>query len=380
MLQDFQKNIHKSIQSLFQIRREFSQKEQALVLRKLSLYLSAHMSLVESIRYVEEETQHVVRRRSYAFWRICVEEGKPLSHGFEASDIEPGDVVGGKVLCMSRGATAAVHLGEQTGALADTLAQASMAISSRLELKKKVLSAVAYPAFVLAGTCVLAGALMVFVFPKIIPLFESMKVDLPLSTRFLIALSGFVSQYWWLLGMSVFLLVLVGYILCKTFPTVLELVEWMLPRIPIAGRLYVLWVVVHVFSSLHMLIRGGKQFSEAVQDAGQFVRHHEYKTLLNDLSAELRSGRSATETLRRNSRLIPHFVLGVLAAGERSGTIESSLDHIARIAKEELEDTLRICTAAVEPVLMVSMAFVIGFIAISIILPIYGITTHFQSV
>jgi type IV pilus assembly protein PilC len=380
MLHGLQKNIHKSIQNLFQIRREFSQKEQALVLRKLSLYLSAHMSLVQSIRYIEEETQHVIRRRSYALWRICVEEGKPLSRGFEPLDEDLGGAVGGRVLCMSRGVTAAVHLGEQTGALADTLAQASVAITSRLELKKKVLSAIAYPAFVLAGTCVLAGALMVFVFPKIIPLFESMKVDLPLSTRFLIALSGFVSQYWWFLGALVFLSVLVVYVLCKTLPTVLRSVEWVLPRIPVVGRLYVLWIVVHVFSSLHMLMRGGKQFSDAVQDAGQFVRHHEYKILLNDLSVELRSGRSATEVLQRNSRLIPRFVSGVLSAGERSGTVEASLDHIARIAKEELEDALRICTAAVEPVLMVSMALVIGFIAISIILPIYGITTHFQSV
>lgn len=348
---------------------KLSLKAEADLFKKLAIYLSANLSLSETLQILEGQTRIKKISQALTGWRLAIESGKTLGQAFAISD-------GLKI--SSIGLQAAV-LGERSGSLADAIKGASAQMDKTLTLRKKVAGAVAYPATILvASACLLIG-LLVFVFPKIIPLFDSLKVKLPLSTRFLIGLSEGLSKYWFIGLVVLILTVVVGVLVVKFSEKGRVFYERLVVRIPILGGIIRLKIICHIFDSLATLLNGGEQLSVALQSVAESVRSHEYQEFLLSASEEVTQGRYFSDYLKNFDKLFPMYIIGILTAGERTSNVAGSMLDAANVAREELDDRLKVITAALEPLLMVTMSFIIGFIALSIILPIYGITSHLQA-
>lgn len=346
--------------------KKFSLKTEADTFRKLSLYLSSNISLVESIRILEDETKLKKIKAIFAKWRAVVEDGKTLA---EACEVEVSEL--GRY---------SVDLGTRTGSLPEALREASSQTEKMLSVRKKILSAIAYPSAILIGTFGLVLGLILFVFPKIIPLFETLKVTLPLSTRMLVGFSRFLTNYWWLVVLLGAFLLAVFLSLKRISPKFVIVFDNFILKIPVVGAVVKLKIVSNIFGSLYMLLRGGEQLSEALLSTAKSVSVFKYKRALSEASQVVADGRLVSDFFKSETKLFPAYIFGIVSAGERTGSLEASMKHISEISEEDLGDKLRVLTATLEPMLMVTMSLVIGFIALSIILPIYGITSHFQNV
>jgi type IV pilus assembly protein PilC len=355
--------------------KKFSLKTEADVMKKLSLYLSAHLSLSDSLRLLEDQANKRSEAQIFAAWRASIENGRTLSQAF--SDSENDGVVGGAVSEISR---YSAELGEKSGSLPQALQGAYIQIGKILALKKKIASALAYPMAILLGTVALVLGLMLFVFPKIIPLFKTLKVALPLSTRMLIGFSELLSSHWLTMLLVGSFVSAMMFFLFKYVPRVTECRDFVILRIPIVGHVVRAKIICGAFDSLSTLLQGGEQLSEALLSVSKTIPYREYRIAFEEASNCVVLGKSVADFFKEKKLLFPLYIFGIVSVGERTGVMESSIRDVADIAREELDDRLRFLTAALEPILMVAMSLVIGFIALSIILPIYGITSHFQNV
>jgi len=348
----------------------FLLRDEADVLNKLSMYLSANLSLSESLVLLEDQVESKRKKQTLALWRTSIEAGKSLTQAFVAEGTM-------KLSAMSQ---QTVALGERTGSLADSLKSACTQAQRTLSVKKKISSSLAYPSVILVGTFCLVLGLLLFVFPKITPLFKTLKVTLPLSTRLLIGISDTLSQYYWLVLGLVFFVAIAVVLLSKYSERWRNFIRFTLLRIPFVRSIIRARILCSIFDPLHTLLQGGEQLSDAITVVSKTVQFIEYRALLENASKLVAEGKVLSVFLKENKRYFPIFISGLVSVGERTGNIENSMRDVSEIVQTDLDDRLKLLTSALEPILMVSMSLIIGFIAISIILPIYGITNHFQNV
>jgi len=340
------------------------------MLRKLYLYTAADISLVDSLGMMATDQKSKPKRETMIEWQEVVSEGKMLSY-----------VCKNNPTCrVSDIFVDALRMGEQTGAFSESCKNSHERIEKLIGLRKKIVSAVTYPAAIMFGTFGLVIGLMVFVFPKIIPLFETLDVALPWSTKLLIFVSRFLTEYWWVVTGFCLGVVFIFHFLVKKFAHVKAVFQKLLMRTPMLGKIVQTGEVLNISDSIFVLMRGGDQVSVAIESAAHSCRYISYKRFLIEARAAAVEGKLLGEIFRSSQKLFPPYVAGLISVGEKTGNLERAFKNISEISKEDLEDRLRLITAAIEPILMVSMSLIIGFIALSIILPIYGITTHFQSV
>ncbi len=350
-----------------QFQKRFPRKVEADILKKLSQYLSASLPVKDSLELIEMQTDHKKRKETLIIWRESIEGGKTLAQAFEIGAIR-----------VSRSSAQAAILGEKSAMLAESLREAYIQLEKIITIKKKIILATSYPAVILLGTLGLVSGLMLFVFPKIIPVFTTLKVTLPLSTKILIAVSTFLTKSWLLLFVVAGVLLAMVICLIKFYAPVRKFFEFVYVRLPLMGSVVRARVLCEAFDSLHTLLRGGEQLSQGFTHVADVVRFTEYKAVFIEAAHSVAQGKSVATYFKSHKKLVPTYVSGILSVGERTGNVESSVKDVADIARAELDDHLHVFTATLEPILMISMSAVIGFIALSIILPIYGVTSNFQ--
>lgn len=351
-------------------RTKFSLRDEADFTRKLSMYLFASLSLSDALVILENESLNKKKAQTFSKWRSEIEEGKNLAIAFDY----PG------VLRVSDSTKNIVRLGENNGSLAKSLESSAFFVERVLDFRKKILSAVAYPTFVLIGTFGLVLGILFFVFPKITPLFVSLGVPLPFSTRLLIYLMKIVDEHW-LLILVLLIFITVGTLLCyvniKSFKNFIFII---LIRIPFVGPLIKGRILIQIFDSLQTLINGNESLDLALIQVAKNTKQSEYARSLLEASEAVTQGKSLAAFLKEKKNLYPSFIPSLISVGEKTGNISISLKSVAEILQTDLNDRLKIFITALEPFLMISMSLLIGFVAVSIILPIYGITSHFQNV
>lgn len=349
--------------------KRLPRKTESDMLKKFSLYLHSGLPLSDTIQLVVDQTDNKKIKVLLERWRSGVENGRSLSHLMLEGDLQ-----------VTSASIQSAYLGEKAGALADNLLRAHAQLERQINLRKKIVAAVAYPSLIMGGTCLLALGLILFVFPKIVPVFESLKVTLPLSTRLLILVSTFVSKYWAAIFSSYVVAFVSTALAFRRWEKFRRFAQFVMLRLPAIGTIVRTKILYELFDQLQLLLSGGEQFAAGLHELSLATKNFEYSKILESASSEVSQGKSAAEFFRNYKKLFPVSVFGILSVGERTARIEQSVKDIADVLQQELEDRLKIVTAALEPALMVAMSLIIGFIAVSVILPIYGITSHFQNV
>ncbi len=350
--------------------KKLPQKTEVELIHKMSMYISAGLSLPESIALVQTEARQKKVAESLGGWKTGVENGKSLSQVFSES----------QTLKPSSTTISLVEIGEMAGKLDESLRSAGHTIKRRLELKKKIISAAIYPALVLFSACLLILGLMLFVFPKIVPLFLTFKVALPFSTRILIWLSEFLKSNG-LFVLTTITVVLFGSVyIYRKFNYVSSFVQKSFIRLPFIGPMARGSIVSGIFESIYTLYANGEQLDKCLHYATKTTSFNEYTDVLTEAGDVVTAGKSLGIFLGEKEKLFPHFIPSLVLTGEKTGNLEVCFRDISEILRSDFEDKLKLSTSALEPILMVALGGVIGFIALSIILPIYSITSHFQNV
>lgn len=345
----------------------FGAKEQIVFMKRFAMMLQSGMPIIICLELLGGESTKPSQKSLIAELQRHVASGSSLSSALEKRP----DV-------WSQFVVTIVRVGESSGILADMLDYIAVELKKKRELRRQILGALLYPSIVILATLAITVFLLVVIFPKILPIFESLAAELPLSTTILIELSHLFSQY----GIWIVVCVVMMGTLYTVFRQNEQFRYWsdfLLLRIPISGRLSRYYNLANLCRTMGLLLQNEVRIMTAVTIISEATTHRVYRLALLNASAELATGKTFASQLRKNPDLYPSLLIQMIQAGELTGNLSSAFLYLSEMYESDIRDTTKNLTTVLEPVLMVGMGLCVGFIAISIITPIYGITQHLHA-
>ncbi len=266
--------------------------------------------------------------------------------------------------------------GESSGILALSLRQAREIMEKRNELLKKIVAVLIYPSLIASATLTMTLFLVMYIFPKILPLLSSMDVELPLLTLIIKRLYEFLFQYGIWLCICLILTIGIFIFFYKKKVEVRYKTQIFIISLPGIGLVIQKYFICSYFRSAGTLLECGQVLPAILEQCIAASTLEPYRRALEISKKEVREGVSLSQSLRSFETIFPPIVPDMLSIGERTGSLASMFHHINRMYEQDLDYLIKHVSASIEPVLMITMGLIVGSVALSIILPIYEITNH----
>ena len=270
-----------------------------------------------------------------------------------------------------------VRVGESSGNLSQTLLYLAHELQKQKEIASRVKSAMVYPAVIFFATIAITGFLTFFIFPKILPVFGSLNVELPATTRGLIFVLKFLQEHGIVFGIVMFF-VMIGMRLVLLVPTVHFMFDQLTLAIPVLSKVTKSITLTNFTRSLGILLKSGMTIVDALDIAKGTFHNLYYRREIESLIEGVKRGESMTRYLESRPTLFPPMMVGMIQVGETTGNLEENLTYVAEFYESEVNESVGNLTTVIEPLLLLFMGFLVGFVALSIITPIYKITQGLQ--
>jgi type IV pilus assembly protein PilC len=326
--------------------------------RQLATMIDAGLAMVQSLQALAEQTTNKVMRD--VIHDVCtrVESGDSFS---EALAKHP-KAFSRLYICM-------VAAGEQGGLLAEILARLATYLETTARLRKKIKSAMMYPAVVSVVAVLITTFLLIKVVPVFGEIFASFGAKLPAPTAYLIMLSDIVKHY------LIFILLAGGGVVYGWFyfiKTPAGRLFWDSRRIklPIFGAIAHKICLARFTRTLSSLVRSGVPILEVLQIVSQTVGNVVMEKAIKTAASDIERGESISAALAKHP-IFPSMVVRMITAGEQTGKIDNMLERISDFLDEEIETTLSGLTSMIEPILIVFLGVVVGGMVICMFLPLF---------
>ena len=266
-----------------------------------------------------------------------------------------------------------ISVGETSGSLESNLDYLAVYLRKQYEFKKKVKGALMYPIIVISAATLVGGFASFYVLPKLIDLFESLDVKLPLSTRILLWIAYFVRDY------NIFIVIAVaGIIFLWKFllsrPNVRYIYEKVIFKLPVFGLFSQNIQLTFFCRNLGIMLKSGISITLALQTQYQATTNLIYKEYVGKLQKSVDKGKSLyTELSNGSYTYIPKITTKMIGVGEETGNLDESLLYLADFFEDEVDTTTKNFATILEPFLLIVIGAIVGFVAFSIISPIYGL-------
>jgi type IV pilus assembly protein PilC len=347
-----------------QFQKQISIKEQVVLFKRLAMMLRAQLPIVTCLEMIAEES-----KRSNA-GTILTEVAKKVASGQTL-----GNALGHYHRVFSFFSLSIITIGEQSGTLPENLEYVAVELKKKQDLRKQILGALIYPLIIVVATLTITVFLIVYIFPKIVPIFLSVKTTLPWSTQFLISVSTFLTIYgWYVIGTFILLAILVTFFM--TFPSVEYFITSLLLTLPIIGTLCRSYNLAQMSRTLGLLLQSDVPILSSLRITAESTQNIVYRQKLELIRSEIQLGKNLSNELLKTPHLFPSLVVNMVQAGERTGNMPTTLSYISELYEGDIRDLTKNLTTVIEPLLMLFMGLLVGFVAISIITPIYGITQN----
>ncbi len=262
--------------------------------------------------------------------------------------------------------------------MSENLDYLALELKKKDNLRKKIIGAFIYPAVITLATLAITGFLMIYLFPKIMPVFTSLHIKLPFSTKVVIFFSKFLTHYGFVFIFILALIIFGLIILLKKNPIWRLYFDKYILKIPILGSMIRNYNLANFTRTMGLLLRSGVTMGEALPISAKTTPNLVYKEEFKMLSLVVNRGEQISVHLNKSRNLFPDLVSQIISVGENSGNLSNSLIYLSEMYEAEIDDFTKNLSSMVEPILMIVMGILVGFIAISIITPIYGITQQLQ--
>jgi general secretion pathway protein F len=334
--------------------------ETAIMVRQLSTLLSAGLPLVESLSAIIEQVSNQSLKRIITQVRERVNEGSSLADAFA----QHPRVFSPLFVNMTRA-------GERSGALEIVLERLADFTEKQVAFRQKIWAAMVYPILMtLIGVGVL-GFLMGYVIPTVTQIFADLKQTLPLPTLILISVSDSLRRFWWA-GLVAVTLIGVGLNRYSRTEAGRVLLDRLKLKVPIFGPLGLKVAIARFSRTLAILLKSGVPVLTSLDIVKAVVNNRVLQQAIEEARHNIREGQDIAPPLRR-SRLFPPLATHMIAIGEKSGKLEDMLLRVSETFETEVEATVQGLTSLIEPLMILLMGAVVGFIALSILLPIFQI-------
>jgi type IV pilus assembly protein PilC len=265
---------------------------------------------------------------------------------------------------------------ELSGRLDTVLGQLARYLERDLEARRRIQQATIYPAVVAVMSVVTLIVLAGFVLPRFKSFFDSLGAQLPLPTRMLLAVTNFLSSYWWVLMIGAGLLILVLLYVLKTTPG-RYLRDRLVLALPVVGSTVQYALVERFCRILSSMVSAGVQLPQALRVATGSLPNRVYRRALGRVLEAMMQGEGLARPLAATG-LFPATAAQMLRVGEDTGTMDAQLETTAQYYEGELDYKLKKLIGLFEPAVIVLMGGVVGFVAIALVSAMYGIFRQVQ--
>lgn len=268
-----------------------------------------------------------------------------------------------------------VRAGEMTGSLDGTLDRLATYFEKQYALKKKVQSTMTYPIILLLLIVGVVIFLMTTIVPNFVSMFEQFGSDLPVITQMVVSTSEFVQSYWWMILLAVIVIVSIFMLLFKKNQSFHYGVHVALLRMPIFGKVLRLSAIARMTRTLSSLFSSSVPILQALGIVERVVANPVIGKVVAEARENLEKGSPLSEPFKK-SWVFPPLVSHMTAIGEQTGSLDYMLEKIADFYEEDVERTVDSLKSLIEPLMIVILAVVVGFIVLSIMIPMFTIYTE----
>lgn len=327
--------------------------------RQLSVLISTGIPYDKAFEILIQESEHSAFKYVLSSVKDQIVEGSSLAAALETQPhLFPKMYI------------AMVKAGEAGGMLTQVLSQITKSRETYDSLSSKIKSALIYPTIMtVMGFCVVIF-MITFIIPKIVPIFQQANVALPLPTLIVIEVSNFVTGNWWQLIIFFGLLLLM---LKKIFATGKgeRLRDWIFLQIPVFGKVIRKIVVFRFTQALGTLLLSGVELKQSLDIVKYVMGNRIYEDKFDQVSIDItKKGLDLSQALRQ-TLIFPLTVIQMIRVGEESSRLEEMLQKIADILENEVNQSLERTIALLEPVMILWMAAMVGFIVLAVMLPMF---------
>ena len=339
-----------------------SEYEQVLFARNLGAMLTAGLPLARALSVIERQTSNP--KMSALVSEI-------------ASDVRRGDPLHAVLMkhpdTFSRLFIAMVRVGEEGGSLPASLSVTSDQMERMYELKKKIRGALIYPSIVVCSMIGIGVLMMIKVVPTLTQTFTEMKVELPISTQVVIAISDFLVQYTFVSFFALIGIVASVYAAVRT-QRGRRVSDFLFLHTPLIGNLVREVNAARTARTLASLISSGVDVLTALDITGEVVQNAYFQDVIRAAARAVRAGEPLSASFTSRTDLYPAFVGEMMAVGEETGQTKDMLDRLALFYEEEVDRKTKDMSTVIEPFLMIFIGVIVGLFAVSMITPIYSLS------
>jgi type IV pilus assembly protein PilC len=357
--------VRRKSKPLLKFKRPIKSKDISFATRQLATMIGAGIPVASSIESLARGHENPSMQEMLTSIRLDVESGTALS-----------DALGRFPIHFDRLYTALVSAGEQSGTL-DILLDKIAIYKEKMEaIKSKIRAAMLYPASVLIVAVVVVSILLIFVIPSFERLFQNFGADLPTLTRWIVDLSRWFTEWWWM-----FFMILVGSIVGIVFTyRRSEKMQFFFDRVvlilPIFGTVIRKAIIARFARTLSTMFGAGVPLVESLETVALATGNRVFSKGVISIRNEVSTGRTL-EVAMAESNLFPSMVLQMVSSGEEAGELELMLMKVAEFFEREVDYAVEALASLIEPVMIVMLGIIVGVIVVAMYLPIFKMASVF---
>ena len=342
---------------------KISYQEKVFFTKHLALMIAAGIPIGEALDTLSSQTKSVKFRKILKEILSEVENGSSLAKAFK----KQGNVFSELYISL-------VKVGEKSGTLEETLKFLAKQMTKENSLRKKIQAAMLYPALVLGASVIIGGFISFYILPKLIDLFESFDIKLPLTTRILLWVAYALRDYGVHIAIGIILLFLVGVFLYR-YEKVKLIIHKALLKLPILGDFFTYVQLATFTRNLATLLKNSVSITSAMETTSRTLTNIAFRKDVESMAKGLNEGKSIEQILEnKRYKKFPVVVQKMIGVGEKTGKLDETLFYLSDFFEDDIDNISKNLTTVLEPVLLIVIGLLVGFIALSIITPIYELT------
>lgn len=336
-----------------------------LFTRQLSSMLASGLTLLRALQIYKDEIENESMRDIVTGVINDIEEGKTFSY----SIAKYPNVFTPIYISL-------IKAGESSGLLDKVLLRLANNLEKQSKLKSTVKSALLYPAIIVVLMLFVMFIMMIFVIPQLSVLYTNLNVPLPLPTKIIVGLSGFIGAFWPL----IFILIIVLIVLFRRWRKTEQgqiIMDNIILKLPVFGKLISQTILSEFSRTLGLLIGTGTLVVESLLETADTTGNIYYKNAIKSISKQVEKGISVGDAMSSYS-LFPPMLVQLVKIGEQTGKMDETLTKASEYFEGEVNQTVKTLTTALEPFIMVVLGVGVAFLIVSVITPIYSLISSLQ--
>lgn len=328
--------------------------------QNLEMMVKAGIPITESLLYMESYMDNPKFKRLVNTLRLDILSGYSFSRALAKHKDIFSDVY-----------VSIIQAGEASGELETVLHRLADMLISEAKLQKKVVSAMIYPIMVICIAGLVLLIMFIFVLPTFAEMYAKMGLKLPMITAIMIGISDFLRNFWYIaipmaggtaFGIKKFVKSATGKVL----------IDKTLLKLPVVCPLVMAVASSHFLSTLNVSFSAGLPITDCIYMACQTVTHTNIRKAFDEVNLKIQAGHRLAAAMA-DANILPPMVLIMLSTGEESGALDTMLDHSLAFLEEEVNQRVEVLTSMMEPIMLVSLGFIVGCMALSIYLPLFSL-------